>query len=174
MEQTKVTPLEFALDFEAKGTSMYLELAKKTINPLGKKLFYSLAMEEVAHAQKIDEISMKLKSQTGASSLGDPALPGVEEQLKEFFKNASKQELSKGSEDIKGYELAMEMERKGYKTYNDFMVNAKSDTEKQFFQALLGEEKKHLEALSNVYNYLTKTGDWLQEEESKVWNWMNF
>ncbi len=48
-------PLEFSLDFEIKGTNLYLDFAKKTKNLLSKRLFYSLAKQEVEHAQLFDE-----------------------------------------------------------------------------------------------------------------------
>ncbi len=67
----------------------------------------------------------------------------------------------------------MEMEKKGIKAYNDFLNQTDNEAEKKFFVRLIEEEKKHLEALENVYSYITATGDWLKDEESKTWNWMN-
>lgn len=174
MSKKSVNSLEFALDFEAKGAIMYLDLAKRTENILGKKLFYSLAAEEVAHAQKIDDIYARLKTEKGLVLPVSPGIQSIEKQIRDFFESSNKLDFSNGASDIKGYELAMDMERKGYKVYSDFIRDAQNETEKVFFQALLIEEKMHLEALANVYKYLTNTGDWLQEEESKVWNWMNF
>ncbi|MBN1385033.1 MAG: ferritin family protein [Elusimicrobia bacterium] len=174
METIKNDSLEFALDFEIKGTNLYLDLARKTKNILGKQLFYSLAGQEVEHAKRIEEIYDKLKNDKTSETILPQSLPSVESVLKEFFLKAGSTDLKKDTDNIPGYELAMEMERKGYKAYEGFYNNAKNESEKKFFRQLMKEENEHLISLQNVYFYLTKSGDWLQEDESKVWSWMNF
>jgi len=169
----KLNSLEIVLDFENKGAILYMNLAKKTENILGKKLFYSLALQEVEHAEKADGI----KSILASGNNSDGFLPGkagiVEKELKEFFNKAGKTLLKKGAENLSGYELAMKMERKGYKIYSGYYGESKNKTEKEFFKQIIEQEKEHLDSISNVYSYLTKTGDWLQEDESKTWSWMN-
>ena len=159
--------LKFVLDFEAKGVATYLKLAAQTDNRLGKKLFYSLASEEIEHARKADEF---YGAKQGFRAVEVEPIADI---MKDFFEKMEKAELKKGAENIEGYELAMELERKGYAAYEKFLKDSKNGDEKNFFKWLLGEEKEHLSAIANVYFYLTGTGDWLQEEESKVWNWMN-
>ena len=164
--------LKFVLDFEKKGVNMYLELAAKTNNPLGKKLFYSLGSEEIAHARKADEAYSGFSSYESLALKTADAL-SVEQVLKEYFKKMTGTKFKKGGENTEAYELAMDMERKGYETYDSFLKNAKTDQEKAFFKWILHEESEHLAAIANVYAYLTGTGDWLEEDESRTWNWMN-
>ena len=163
--------LKFVLDFEAKGVEAYLKLAAKTENRLGKKLFYSLAAEEIEHARKADEFYESISARPGFKPAEAEPLENV---IKDFFQKMEKVDLKKGGENIEGYELAMDLERKGYSAYENFLKKAASEDEKKFFEWILGQEKEHLSAIANVYSYLTGTGDWLQEDESKVWNWMNF
>lgn len=163
------TPLEFALDFERKGTLLYLDLAKQVKNPLGKELFYLLAAEEVQHARKADELFSKAVPAPKAAA----QVQGVEERLKGFFGAVKPGKIDKATDNIKAYELAMQMEREGYKAYAGFAKDAPTQEERGFFQKMLAEEHAHLDAIANVYNYLTNIGDWLQEEESRTWNWMN-
>ena len=73
-----------------------------------------------------------------------------------------------------GYELALKMEREGYAAYQEFLKNAATAEEKEFFSFLVAQEKQHIDAIANVYAYLTGSEDWLQNDESKTWNWMNF
>jgi len=172
--EKKTSPLKFALDLEIKGVNMYLKLASETPNLLGKKLFYSLAGEEVDHARKVDEVFNGLTPEEGSAELANTAsLPSIESEMKDFFFNAGAGEIVKGEEKSSGYKLALDLEKKSCEIYKKFMDNAKTEAEKKFFQGILNEEKAHLEAVINVYSYLTSSGDWLQEEESKVWNWMN-
>jgi rubrerythrin len=162
--------LDFVLGFEAKGVETYLKLAAKTENHLGKELFYSLAAEEIAHARKADEFYEGISARQGFKS---PEAAPIATVIKDFFAKMEKAELRKSKENIEGYELAMELEKKGYAAYDNFLKNAKNDDEKKFFKWILGEEKEHIAAIANVYFYLTGTGDWLQEDESRVWSWMN-
>jgi rubrerythrin len=164
------TALSFVLDFEAKGVEAYLKLAAKTENRLGKKLFYSLAAEEIEHARKADEFYGGISAKPGFKPVEAAPLESI---IKGFFEKMEKTDMKKGGENVEGYELAMELERKGYAAYEKLLNDAKTDEEKKFFKWILSEEKEHLSAISNVYSYLTGTGDWLQEDESRVWNWMN-
>jgi rubrerythrin len=171
---TEITrPLEFVLDFEAKGAGMYLKLARETKQPLGKKLFYSLAAEEVEHAQKADNIFQAIEGKGTAGEASEQKLPAIEKVMKDFFERSADKDLKTERQDLAGYELAMEMEREGYKAYAAFHAEATDPKEKEFFSRILKEEKEHIDALANVYAYLTDTDDWMQKEESKVWNWMN-
>lgn len=169
----KVDSLEFALDFEINGTVLYLKLAKKTKNILGKQLFYSLASQEIDHAKRADEIYEMVKENKGWEAAGERNLPSVEFALKDFFKKAKKINLKRDAKNLSGYKIAMEMEEKGYNAYNKFYNNSNNDSEKNFFKQLMTQEKEHLDSLRNVYYYLTETGDWFQENESKIWSWMN-
>lgn len=169
----KIDSLEFALDFEIKGTLLYVKLAKKTKNILGKRIFYSLASQEIDHAKKVDEIYEMIKENKGWDAVPSENLSTVESMFKDFFRKSAKLDLKKDSENISGYKVAMEMEERGYKAYGNFYNESAGIPEKNFFKQLMAQEKEHLDSLRNVYYYLTKTGDWFREDESKIWSWMN-
>lgn len=169
----KKNPLQFALEFERTGAQMYLDLAAQTDNPLGKKLFYSLAVEEVDHARQIDTLAAQMKDLSGIGVLDTPSLPPVTEVIKTFFSTADKTSLKGSVSTIAAYEHAMKMEREGYAAYKDFAATAATSAERTFFTRLMEQEQGHLDAIANVYSYLTGTGDWLQDDESHTWNWMN-
>ena len=167
-----MNPLKFSLDIEINGARIYLDLAVKTENLLAKKLFYYLAMEEIKHAERFDEIYGEIMAGE-KSGVGIKREPDIEKDLKIFFKESDKASLKAGSENISGYEMAIKLEKKSYIAYEKFRNAAKSGAEKEFFSQLMKEEESHYDALANVYYYLTGNGDWLQEDESRVWNWMN-
>jgi len=56
----------------------------------------------------------------------------VESELKDFFLKARKADLKKEAGDIARYELAMAMEKRGYKAYETFYRQAKSEWGKEF------------------------------------------
>jgi rubrerythrin len=167
--------LEFALKFEANGTALYLTLASETLNLLGKHLFYSLAGQEVEHARRFDEIYRTI-AQGGSGRETLPSsddIRSVEDDLREFFTRAAKTELKADAGDETGYRIALEMEEKGFAAYKKFASEAAAGPEKTFLEALMAEEEKHIDAIRNVLLFLTGTGDWFENEESKVWSWMN-
>jgi rubrerythrin len=161
--------IDFALEFEKKGVLLYLDFALKEANPLSKNLFYTLAKQEIEHAEKIEKFYSGLL--VGELPEGKN-IDSVEEDMKSFFKTLEKSNLSKES-NIDVYKAAIELERKGYETYKKFYYDSNNEAEKKLLQFLLNEEKKHLESIVNVYSYLTGTSDWFEREESRVWNWMN-
>ena len=170
----KVSPLKFALNLEVKSAAMYLRLAAETANPLGKKLFYSLAEEEIQHAMKVDEIYSSVKGSGDFRLLATHrSLPPIKNVMKGFFLKSTTRDLEKGNENISGYKIAIKLENESCEVYQRFADNSPTDHEKRFFNSLLAQERAHLDAVANVYSYLTSTGDWLEEEESKTWNWMN-
>ena len=164
--------LKFALNFEAKGAKLYLELAGKTKNKLAKELFYSLALKEVEHARMIDTIYETIK---GGGEIAEVKFTSndLEKEIKAFFKQNKKVDFKENAPNLEGYKIAMEMEKIGYNTYLNFFENATNSAQRQFFDALKTEEASHLEAINNVYRYLTKPSDWLAEDESHIWNWMS-
>lgn len=154
-----------AIEFEKNGVYMYLEAAGKTENPLARKLFYSLAIEEIEHISFIEE---KLKADSIA--IDDD---NIEKRIKEVFQSLEKKEIREDSDNVEGLEKALEMEKKGKELYLSLREEAKEEEEKAFFTKLAKEEERHLESLENVYHYLTDADDWFHSTESNTWNWMN-
>jgi len=73
---------EFALGFEKEGTSFYLDLASGTDNPLSKTLFYTLARQEIDHAERIE----KFYSGVFSGNVLDVSERNlVEKEVKSFF-----------------------------------------------------------------------------------------
>ncbi|ADL07004.1 DUF892 family protein [Thermosediminibacter oceani] len=162
--------LEKALNFEKEGFEFYKKIAAEMQNPLAKRLFESLAEQEKEHMKKIKEIYESLDF---AASSNQPATAaGIEEELKKIFFELEESRRKMPLDHLEGYKLAMEMEKKGYNMYREFTQTAASESEKKFFEALMQEEKEHLNSLDNVYRFLTDTPTWYSEEESRVWNWM--
>jgi len=165
--------LVFALDNEMQGVDLYMELGRKTDNMLAKKLFYTLAKQEIDHVQRFSEIHASVTVGKEWGSLSVVKLPSVEKEMKAYFRKARARDMKMTGMPLPGYQLAMEMEKTSYTTYETLLNEATTAEEKSFYRQLMLEENGHLEALQNVYQYLTAPEDWLQEDESRVWNWMN-
>ncbi len=161
-----------AINFERKGVSFYMELAAQTENRLGRRLFYTLAKEEVEHILIIDDIRRRLDRGEKADQELDLKTT-IEEQMKEYFGAFNPEQMQeKSMSNLDGYEMAMEIENRGYEMYDRFLQEATEERAQEFFKKMKEEEKRHFEALQNVYYYLTNRDHWHSESESAVWNWM--
>lgn len=158
-----------ALAFEEKGAEYYQEQARKAENQLVKRLFLSLAVEENQHQLTIQEIYQAM--QDGRKLPNQRKGARLQETIGSFFANLSEEER-KWSDNVEALVLAMDLEKKGYAMYQKAAERTTDSGEKEFFRAMQVEEGEHLEALENVYYYLTDSEDWFAQEESKVWNWM--
>ena len=155
-----------AVEFEEKGYALYAKLAKTSKDKLTKELFKSLAAQEKDHITYIQEFAKthafkKYKTTTVAAD------------IKKVWTVTKKQAIVATKEQLKGYELAMALEDKGYKMYGVAVAKAKTADEKKFYAFLQVMEKDHYESLANVYFYLSNNDYYLEENESKTWNWMN-
>lgn len=165
--------VQAAINFERKGVTFYMELAAQTENRLGRRLFYTLAKEEVDHILTIESISRQIQRQETANVEGSVKQDNLEEEMKHYFQAFTVKDLQeKKHSNIEGYEMAMDIEQRGYEMYKKFYEQAQGEQEKEFFKMMMEEEQNHFSALQNVYYYLTSSSDWFSETESRVWNWM--
>lgn len=169
----KTDALKVSIDFERKGVGLYMQLASRTGNPLSRRLFYQLAQQEIQHILKLEEIYEKLKHEGKWPRWTVEEGEKLEYIIKGYFNTVKKDPNVRQADNIKGLELAMEVEKKGYNMYEKYLSQAVDNNEKIFYRELLKQENEHYEALANIHLYLSQTSDWFSEEESHVWNWMN-
>lgn len=155
-----------ALEFEEKGYSLYLSLAKKAKDKLTKALFKSLAAQEKDHIAYIQAFAKTKKFKKYKTTK-------VEADIKKVWTVAKKESIAATKDQLQGYVLAMKLEDKGYKMYTAALAKAQDADEKKFYEFLKQMEQDHYNSLANVYFYLSKNDSWLEENESQTWNWMN-
>ena len=161
-----------ALEVERKGSEFYIKLGIETKQVLAKRLFYDLAKQEIDHIVKIEEIFDAVRRNVAWPEIPTTDLDAIEEGTRRVFERLDEMAREEELDNLKGYRLAMDFEKRGYEMYKELSAQAEHAEERKFFEALVGEEKTHLEALDNVHRFLTDTEDWLTLEEGRVWNWM--
>jgi len=168
--------LKVALNFENEGLLFYTKAASESSNVLSRRLFRTLAGQEIDHAKKIEEIYGLVE---GGKELPPPeklkkigAHVDVEKDIEEFFGTTDRESLRKDIGNVEAMEVALEIEKKSFNLYSERLKDTTNASEKEFLKALRDEEKKHIDALDNVYYYLTDPEMWFASDESRVWNWM--
>lgn len=137
--------LEFAITKEQAAQKLYANLAERLTDPMVRKLFGDLALEEVDHRQQLELELMKLGRVVPESNQ---------------FKGARVTECTITDEipPEMGYAealvLAMQKEKASFRLYVE-MVGAAADLEcRDVLMVLAEEEVRHMLRFEQAYNYL--------------------
>ncbi len=166
-EQTKMKDvLQRAVRMEVDGKEFYQKASQKSSNKLAKELFKQLADEEDIHRKKFEEIYETLKRGQDWPDVEPPYEKG--KKLKSLFAAASKELGSKinvAESELEAIKVAMDMEIKSYNLYHSQSEESTLPVEKQFYEALAGEERGHHLALIDSYEYLSDPAGWFTKSE---------
>jgi len=153
------SPLEYAIQMEQDGQRYYGEAAARTVNPLGKKMFESLAADETNHIDWIHKLAPEVESSQEANR-------ALYAKLEPIFAGAPG---AGGDEsDSAAIDLAIGMEEKSVAAYAEWAAEGDSDEIRKLGAVLVGQERFHRQLLENMKQYLDSPGDWFLAEER--WN----
>lgn len=167
MEQTEyMEALHMALENEAREAEFYRKHSDRTSNPLGKKMFVSLAHDEKEHMERLKALSEELRSK-GRWPQEVPLTVGqtkVREVLRSFPEMAER--VSRADrDDLEAVRLAIEFEEKGEAFYRDLASKVKDQKEKEFFELLASMEHEHLVSLKDTLEYFQNPEGWFTAKE---------
>jgi rubrerythrin len=160
-EQSKtLEALKTAIQMEIDGKEYYLKASWSSGNPMGEKLFKTLAKEEDSHRQRFEEIFKSIQSQKGWPQV--EVKPHVD--FKTLFASAVK-DVKSTSTELEAVQTAMAMENKTRDYYQAQFKRATFEAEKKYFERLAGEEASHHAALLDYYEYLKDPDGWFTIKE---------
>ena len=158
--------LELALKMEADGKKYYQEASEASSNKAGKTLFAILAEEEDDHARRFTEIYNQLKKENTWPKGCQKVVP--KQEIRTIFAEAL-EEMStddvKFETEMKAVEAARKMEDDSIDLYTRLAFQAKSETERSFFDAIIAEEREHSLALNDYAEYLQDPAGWFEVKE---------
>ena len=158
--------LKIAVQMEIDGKEYYLKASQKSSSELGKKLLQSLAAEEDVHRQKFEEIYDAIQSKK-AWPVTD-FQPDRGKRLRTIFATATARigsGIKAPATELDAVQTAMDMENKTYDFYKNQGKNATYDAERDFYEALAGEEREHHLVLLDYYEYLKDPAGWFASKE---------
>ncbi len=159
--------LKLAMEFEKEGLEYYHQARDKCKHPMGKKMFESLAEDEVLHMKRIKELFDSLLDK----GEWPHQLPLPRTQIKTVFKEAIDtidKDLKSDENDLEAIDWALKLERKGYEFYRDMSQKSSKQDEKDFFSVLAEEENTHIDVLQTTHEYLEHPWDFYLEEERSI------
>jgi rubrerythrin len=154
--------IEIAIKTEKDGIEFYSKAAEKTKDELGKKMFLSLVEDEKRHLAFLEKLSCEEDV-----CLDDLAFVDPKKELATIFSEVSdvSNVVSDKASDREALDVALEMERKGYKHYKQMAEDYDDTKMKRLFEQLAYEEERHYEILDETRSYLDDTGRWFMWDE---------
>ncbi len=166
-EQNRTTQaLQTAIQLEVDGKEFYLKASQESSNELGRKLLQTLATEEDYHRQKFEEIYSAIESKKDWPKTDFQ--PNGGQRLRTIFTKAIEEKDSSTKSlptELDAVQTAMNMENKTHDFYKSQGENATYDAERDFYEALAGEEKEHHLILLDYYEYLKDPAGWFVRKE---------
>ena len=165
-QKDRQNALEVALNNETREREFYLKHAKRTKNPLGKKMFQQIGDDELEHYQRLKELHQKWSKQekwpeTVPLKVKDTIVKDI---LLEFVKKVN--ETAKGdSDDLEAVRTALDFEAKGAKFYAELRDSVSNPKEKEFFDLLSKMEHEHYLSLKDTEEYFIDPASWYRKAE---------
>ena len=151
---------EFAMQMELDGEKFYREIAEKSTNPGLKKIFNTLADEEVVHYNTFK----KLAEKTGADAIESDVLAKAKNIFVDL-KNAGDFDITAETLQTDAYKKAMEAEKEAYTFYEKKAEEADDENEKKILLTFAREERRHYRLLENVLEFVSRPDEWLENAE---------
>lgn len=159
-----------AIAFEDEGIRFFTEKAKTAHSDLERRLFLSLAKDEVGHREYLLKLLEDLKRTHNLD-----VLAGADDHHhrppREIFESSLAEAHNPYSyvpEDLEILRGAMEVEKKGYAMYHGAAQNVSSPAARDLFLHLAAEEQNHYQLLANTHDYLENPEKWHGYDESPM------
>ncbi len=162
MALEKEEVLAAAKKLEIDGRNFYLDVASRSSNELARKMFESLADDEIKHIEWIDQ-----RSPGGYTAAR--AKKETYDRLKNIFADVPEEVRSSvevSDDDMKAIDIALGMELKARDAYAKWGRETEDEEVRSLFTELTDIEQFHYDLLQNTKEYLEKTADWFMVEES--------
>ncbi len=165
-EKERLSALEVALNNEMREREFYLKNAKRTKNPLGKKMFQQIGDDELEHYERLKQLHQKWAKQekwpeTVPLKVKDTIVKDI---LLEFVKKVDV--TAKGDAgDLEAVRTAIDFEAKGAKFYAEIRDSVTNPKEKEFFDLLSKMENEHYLSLKDTEEYFIDPVSWYRKVE---------
>jgi len=155
--------IETAIKMETDAMKFYREAVGKTNHPLGKRIFNGFVEDEMRHLKMLQDIMNDMDLEV--------KVVHPKQDIKTIFselKDEMIQRVTATASEKDAVKIALDFERGGYHFYEKAAEEAQEVKEKELFEVLKVEEKRHYELLENTHRFLEDTGDWFMWEEHGI------
>lgn len=154
-----------AMQLERDGHAFYLAAAERTAAAAGRKMFLSLARDELQHLQFLDDYYRR-------HLIGVP-WPSAEVLEREAGRRwpifppptAAGEVVAPNTDDLQALRQAIAAEQASIDLYQHGLETATDPPVQALFRLLVQQEEGHRTILEGEYDYLTHTGFWFDQAE---------
>jgi len=164
MSETRDEVARAAVQLERDGRIFYLDAAEKAQSNLTRKMFASLADDELDHIKWLEKTLPDVD--TAATANRD-----LYQRLSHIFADVPEAKLRKiatSENDVEAINTAIEIEKQAVAAYEKWQAEAENIDVKKLCNLLSGIERFHVQVLMNTLEYFEHTSDWFMQEEQ--WN----
>jgi rubrerythrin len=164
--EERIKALEVALNNEVRERDFYLKHKERTIHPLGKLMFASIASDEDEHYRRILELHKRLSKEgkwpeTIPLTVKGTEVKAIIQKLADSVDTSSKADL----DDMQAVQIAIDFETKGEVFYSNLGKSVKDAVEKKFYELLASIEREHRLSLEDTYEYFKDPAGWYRIKE---------
>ena len=153
-----------AVQLERDGRIFYLDAAEKAQSNLTRKMFASLADDELKHIEWIEKMLPDVDTAATANR-------NLYQRLRHIFADVPEAKLRKVAtleNDVEAINAAIVIEKQAVAAYEKWQAEADGEDVKKLCNLLSGVERFHVQVLTNTLEYFEHTPDWFMQEEQ--WN----
>jgi rubrerythrin len=155
--------IEQAIQMEKDGIDFYEKLSEKVPYASGKKMILSFADDERKHLRILDEIFSNVTSIHIEEYLTESP---PREKVKTVFDGAEEKiDTVSITDELSALKLAMDMEEKSYRLYEEARDIETNSNLKKLWTRLVEEEKRHYDIFWNTYDFIENPEEWILREE---------
>lgn len=164
--EARIKALEVALENEMRERDFYLKQKERTNNPLGQRMFASIAADEDEHYRRILELHDRLRKEGKWPESLPLKVKGTEIKkiLQEMVAPVALSSKA-DTDDLEAVQVAIAFETKGELFYKDLARRVEVPVEKDFYGLLASMEREHRLSLEDTYEYFQDPAGWHQRKE---------
>ncbi len=155
--------VEIAIKMETDAINFYNEASKRANHSVGKKMFLTIAQDEIRHLDMLSQILKGLDIK-----IRDVSPMKKIKTVFEEMKDEMMHKVEATTDELEAFKIAMRMEKEGIEFYKKAAAGAKTGKEKSLFERLIKEEQQHYDIFANTYFFLSDTGSWFMWEEHSI------
>lgn len=164
--EARIEALEIALTNEKREGEFYRKHAERTKDPLGKKMFNTLADDENEHYNRILELHKKLSDEgkwpeTVPLKVKDTEVKDVLQSVVDGIDTS----VEANTDDLEAVKIAIEFEAKGEAFYKNLRESVEDPQEQMFYGLLETIEREHRLSLQDTYEYFKDPEGWFERME---------
>lgn len=164
--EPKIKSIEIALKNEMRERDFYLKQSEKSADPLGKKMFATLAEEEEEHARYLKELHQELQKAGKWPEEVSVVInkTNVGKVLDELVDKVNPSNVAT-ADDKEAIRMAIDFEKEAYAFYSGIVKQSTHPEEKMLFELLASLEMEHVVSLEETLLYFENPDQWFAQYE---------